>query len=961
MLQNIISSKKNQWVQSNDCTVKHLLDYIRRKGELRDTQIEAIETYLFLKIVGENKPLWQLFSEGFFASTQDLTHLNINQRARTHFENNKSALALYNFASQKNGATSLLPDLEKLIVERPETVAYESIIKSMFYGVHYSDYLFSLPMGAGKTYLMAALMYLDLYFALNESDNKNFAHNFLVLVPSGLKSSIVPSLKTIEKFDPSWVLSEPAASRIKGMIRFEVLDQAKSAKRSNKARNPNAQKVNQYASQQGLMGLVLVVNAEKVILDRLELSDQQELIEHTEDQKDRLANELRNIIGKLPNLQIMIDEVHHAATDDIKLRQVVNRWNDKGSVTTVLGFSGTPYLSSPDAISVSADTTLKFSQITNTVYYYPLVTGIRNFLKKPTVKFAEIADPLHIIEKGIEDFYRLYRDKVYLNRTIAKIAIYCGNIQRLENDIYPFIIQLAKKFGDTEDNILKYHRGNKVFKLPKQNELEFNSLDTGLSKKRIILLVQIGKEGWDCKSLTGVILAQRGDCPQNMVLQTSCRCLRQVDKGENETALVWLNADNAQTLNKQLREEQQTSIQEINNLTKASGSETVARFPRVEYLQLPAVDFYQMRIDYLTIEEEQAANTAAKLKTLFDNIDTFRQSSFVVTRRNFTVAEDRTQIYTIGSERARFTEWLLDIAKGSFGGITLQQLQPHQTVLRKIFDSVTYTKESVLLYNEIYLQNAVKSQVRVAFSIKRSLETKRETIKQSAQMLLVEKLSPVDHNENIYPSPQEAQQIINYDATGKSIEEVENALQLFYEEQKKKWEEQGLGAMAPPPQTLSAAIRHKDSSFHYLPYSFFQSGFEKGILENTLTLNEFKQRKLEMYYNGERALTQFQIQCFAKNGARWQPVGKYTPDFLMIRRKRKNELHKILIIETKGEGFSHDPKFLHRKNYVSSEFLRLNEEKFGYKRFEFLYLSDESEMNDNLSELNHKIIEFFND
>jgi type III restriction enzyme len=40
----------------------------------------------------------------------------------------------------------------------------------------------------------------------------------------------------------------------------------------------------------------------------------------------------------------LIDEVHHAATDDIKLRQAVNYWHSKGNITTVLGFSGTPYL-----------------------------------------------------------------------------------------------------------------------------------------------------------------------------------------------------------------------------------------------------------------------------------------------------------------------------------------------------------------------------------------------------------------------------------------------------------------------------------------------------------------------------------------------------------------------------------------------------------------------------------------
>ena len=88
----------------------------------------------------------------------------------------------------------------------------------------------------------------------------------------------------------------------------------------------------------------MVVNAEKVILDRLELTKQHELIEKTEDEKDAQANELRNFIGKIPNLQILIDEVHHATDSDIKLRQVVNKWNKRGNVNSVLGFSGTPYL-----------------------------------------------------------------------------------------------------------------------------------------------------------------------------------------------------------------------------------------------------------------------------------------------------------------------------------------------------------------------------------------------------------------------------------------------------------------------------------------------------------------------------------------------------------------------------------------------------------------------------------------
>ena len=71
-------------------------------------------------------------------------------------------------------------------------------------------------------------------------------------------------------------------------------------------------------------------------------------------------------------------------------------------------------------------------------------------------------------------------------------------------------------------SILKYYRSNKEYSLPAENEVKFAALDQPFSKIRIILLVQIGKEGWDCRSLTGVILSQTGDSPKNMVLQKMC-------------------------------------------------------------------------------------------------------------------------------------------------------------------------------------------------------------------------------------------------------------------------------------------------------------------------------------------------------------------------------------------------------------------------------------------------------
>lgn len=965
MLNQIITQKKNLWLQSKDCTIKDIIKYIRVAGYLREAQIEAIEIYLFLKINGNNKPLWELFAEGFFTNGTDLTKLNINQNAREFLQQNIAAHALYDFSRQKIGGKTLLPELEKLIIQQPETIEYKTIIKNLFYNVDYADYLMSLPMGAGKTYLMAAFIYIDLYFALNEPENNNFSHNFLVLIPSGLKTSIIPSLKTIEYFDPTWVLPEPAASKIKGLRKLEVLDQPKSAKQSNKARNPNAQKVNHCLPNP--FGYVFVVNAEKVILDRMEITDQLEAIEKTEDQKDIYANELRHLIGKIPNLSIFIDEVHHATNDEIKLRKVVTNWNSKGNVTTVLGFTGTPYLKTADQIKVTDNSYLKFKQITNTVYYYPLTTAIRYFLKKPQVKFATELNRNQIIERGISNFIETYKDKVYENGTIAKLAIYCGNIRTLEEDVYPFLVGTLKI---NPDEILKFHGGNKEYKLPIENELLFNSLDIPQTKAgtkiRYILLVQIGKEGWDCRSLTGIILSQKGDSPTNMVLQTSCRCLRQVDKDKNETALIWLNEFNAKTLNSQLQNEQNTSIEEINRIGSKSDVENVERFSRIEHLQLPIIEFYQLKVTYRAIDEEIDPNTKKKLQVLIDNLEKFKTPALIRTSEIDQI--ENADIFVIsetGLSNANFNKWLFEISKNSFNSFAFKELNNYKDLLHKIFRQITFEANGFLNFNEIYDKYKIESQIRLAFSIKRELQTASEIIPEEADLLIVDKIKPTHKNEKLYPDEKTTKEILKYDEEGLDIDNVEAKLKEDYEKAKNLLIEQGLGDIVNQsglnqPKELPFEVKNKDKTFHYLPYNFIQSNFEKELLTNALRLSAFKNNKLEIYYNGERGLTEFVINCFAKTGKYWKNIGRYTTDFLIIKRKN-NEIHKVLLIETKGKGYERDAVFIKKKNFVSNEFLKQNNDKFGYAKFDFLYLSDADKIENNISKLSEKLRIFFKD
>lgn len=959
MFHQIIQQKRNKWLQSDNCTICDLIKYIQSKGNLRDTQIEAIETYLFLKIQGQNKPLWQLFSEGFFASGTDLAKLDINQIAREYLTQNKNAFALFDFARQKNGNGTYIPELEKLIKANPASLDYDTIIKSIFYNVNYADYLMSLPMGAGKTFLMAAFIYLDLYFANNEPENKEFAHNFLVLIPSGLKSSIVPSLKTIENFDPSWVLPEPSASNLKKLLKFEVLDEQKTAKKSNKARNPNAQKVN--ACLPNPFGQVFVVNAEKVILEAFD-----EQLELGLEEKDT-SNDLKRLFGLIPNLSLFIDEVHHAATDDIKLRQAVNYWHGKGNITTVLGFSGTPYLQSADKIK-AGDYEFKFSQITNTVYYYSLVTAIKHFLKTPTVKIGQNLGRFHIIKKGIEDFNNRYKNKVYENGAIAKVAIYCSNIEVLEDEVYPFLT------GDLKINpneILRFHKGNKAHAQPEGSELAFRSLDLPISGKRYILLVQIGKEGWDCPSLTGVILSQKGDSPQNMVLQASCRCLRQVDKGKEETALIWLNKDNADTLNRQLKQEQNTSIEELNNTRHIGNAETIERYSRIEFLSLPNVDFYQMKVTYQSIDEEETANTKTKLKALLENINSYKTPASISTSDISNIDTGKIDVVNeTGIAFANFNQWLFEISRESFGLISTAQLHQYNSELKDIFETVSYEKNTQRFFNELYDLYNIQSQIRLAFSIKRELQTESEVIPKQAELLIAERLTEVEKNTNLYPSETDTAKILELDENNPSVDidmaEVENDYLVM----KQTLEEQGMGNFVPTYESFKAGkdyslpVKSKNHTFHYLPYNFGGSGsssLEADIMQRTLQLADFKNKALEIYYNGERGLTEFVINCFAKNGRHWKNIGKYTTDFLIVKRTEKDKIHKALLIETKGALYAEDKVFQKKKNYVETEFLKLNREKFGYQRFDFLYLEDSNDIATSITKLSNKINQFFND
>lgn len=937
MFYKLIEKKRNEWLASPDCTITELLRYIEQSGMMRDAQLEAIKTYLFLKIACNNQPLWKLFVDGIFNDT-NIGEVELTETARLIFSTNKAAVALYQYARlhDKSGK-QLAPELEKYIKQHADEIDYEAIFKKIFYDVTYTDYLFSLPMGAGKTYLMAAFIYLDLYFAQNEPNNSAFAHNFMVMAPSGLKSSIVPSLKHIQEFDPSWIIPEPTASQLKRLIKFEILDEQKTANKSNRIKNPNAQKINNHQPLEDLIGLVAITNAEKVILDRLDKDQDPTLFSEEEQKRMELANELRNIIGSLPNLAIYIDEVHHAADGEIKLRQVVNKWTEGHTFNSVLGFSGTPYLESAERVELSGEFSIRNTDLSNVVYYYPLIEGIGNFLKTPEVKYAD-NDTQVIVENGVKEFFSKYRDTIYADGTCAKLAIYCGQIETLEETVYPLVAELVTSYGlNPTEVILKYHGGNKQYPQPEGAETAFASLDLSFSKIRVILLVQIGKEGWDCKSLTGVILPQKGVCPVNMVLQTTCRCLRQVVKHNQETAIVWLNKFNADTLNKQLQQQQNITLQEFSQKPTTART-SIERYSRMEQMQVPPIDFYQLKVSYETLVFDENNDPHVRLQ---DPAILVEADSMLIHQQDMTgklIASYEQE--TTGEEKPSFQWWLQQIAKESFGTIKVAELKKYEAELHAIYNALTPKHD----------YQRVRSLIRRTFQPIRDFKVKEEVVPEKAALLQIEKLiSPIEDFGRFYPSQQEVQDIKKWDERPPQ-EELSPEVQKLIDQ---------LSALG---QDVSALKPQKDphperkQTYHYLPYRF-DSGLEIEYFSKEI-LPLINGKPLELYFNGDDTLTEFKINCYKKNGAQWRYIGKYVPDFLLLSRTADNLIDKVIIIETKGEGFA--AKFADKQEFMQSEFIQKNNEKFGYSRFEFLYLEDTLTAEQRRQKTLQKINEFFN-
>ncbi len=245
------------------------------------------------------------------------------------------------------------------------------------------------------------------------------------------------------------------------------------------------------------------------------------------------------------------------------------------------------------------------------------------------------------------------------------------------------------------------------------------------------------------------------------------------------------------------------------------------------------------------------------------------------------------------------------------------------------------------IYNSKIDQRRVRADIRNCFATIRKFNTTKELVPETASLLKVGVLPDTfEANERdiFAPSQAKVDEIISSD--DKPVETISDEVRKYLIEHN-----------IPLPETEKSV---NDRTYHYLPYHL-DSRLEEEYLNSVINYIKSKPG-VEFYFNGDDTLTDFRIRCYTKRGRVWKLDGYYYPDFLMLTRNSDNTINKIIIIETKGEGFA--GKFVPRKQFMEDYFIKLNNDKVGFTRFEFLYIEDTLTKEERLQKTTRKIDTF---
>lgn len=593
-LHHVLSKRVDEWrikgyPVDEYPVIGEILEWANNPGgngfRLRPSQVRALETYWYLRLVEGTPHIFELYRR-LFSKTADL--LNALGVSREAFEQ-----VDYN-----------LDDLwEKIKTDDVfvRNFRLESLRET--FTLRYPSYIFALAMGAGKTALIGAIIATEFAMALEYPDGP-FVQNALVFAPG---KTIVESLRELTEIPYNRILPprfyKPFAASVKLTFTRDGEKDIPVIPRSSFN--------------------VVVTNTEKIRIQKeaIRKSDLGSLFvseQKQEEARAEIANLRLQKIASLPNLAVFSDEAHHTygqalGTELKKVRKTVDYLSENTSLICVVNTTGTPYF--------------QRQPLRDVVIWYSLSQGIRDGILKEVAGniFAfdfDHANAHQFVGYVIEDFFKDYGNVTLPNGAPAKLAFYFPRTDDLE-ELRPVIEAKLKALGYSPSIVLRNTNEST------REEIDaFNRLNDPAAPHRVILLVNKGTEGWNCPSLFACALVRRLRSSNNFVLQAATRCLRQVP-GNVVKARIYLSMDNRNTLERELQETYGETIAQLNQ-TESKYRRTIIHLRKVS--PPPLVVKQIMRT---VVRKETKADT-------FSLAEIHEDSLISLKKVTFTVAEQAT-------------------------------------------------------------------------------------------------------------------------------------------------------------------------------------------------------------------------------------------------------------------------------------------------------------------------------
>ena len=644
---------------------------------LRRPQFEALSMYVFIKEFMDNAQVYEMFDE---------------------WRNRRDKFAGASYYGQ-GGQLGLF--------DAPVEKQTEALFKRMKkYKEGYPNYIYALTMGLGKTILMATCIFYEFLLAKKYPKDERFCHNALVFAPD---KTVLQSLREITTFDMTKVVPPEYAKVLDANITFHFMYEAGTILNTIDDSDFN----------------IIISNTQKIILKkkRKETTAAETLFGDNSllsaiyggnnedndawDETTLMDNQRFKKLCRLPQLGVYVDEAHHlfgadlekqirsGGTNKTSLRDTINLLAENTSLVGCYNYTGTPYVEN--------------QLLPEVVYAYGLRESIQNgFLKDAdTIGFENVRSE-EFLRAAVTKFWERYGGKTYDGLT-PKLAIYAAGVEEAAKEVRPALERILADLDIPASKIL-LNVGDETY--TKNDDIRnFNNLDVAGSEgneKQFIILVEKGKEGWNCRSLFGVAL-YRSPRSKIFVLQATMRCLRAITK-DRLTATVFLSKENYDTLNNELHKNFNMEIKDMKDPSTAKRSRYQVRvLPPLRKITLKRIWH-----EYSLTKKEYSKPVDFGLK----DMDLSRYASIMYTGDSLahdTTANVKKTNVDYLQQNMRYSELTLAGELARYLNISCVLAAK---ILREAKDGIDVILEAVNRYNQVVDDVIIPAVFRTLFEIK---------------------------------------------------------------------------------------------------------------------------------------------------------------------------------------------------------------------------------------------------